>query len=317
MLKSQDTIQFLLFFFLNIFIIMKHVFYFFFTISLLLILSCKNESNNSSSSNFSPLIEFQYPFIVTNVENGTIIETYEIKYRSDGFMITGYISKPKDGEYPAIIYNRGGNKDFGTHSLGSIELQRSLASRGFVVLSTQLRGNIFSQGRDEFGGKDLNDILALIEIAKDLNFVQPKKIGVYGISRGGMNTYQISRLTDDIEAIAVVGAPVNPRFSHPHRPRMYTHVHLPIFGDTIKYKSEYDYRSPILWVDEINEPVLVMHGEDDNRVLINGAKMMVDSLKAKNKEMEYQFFENGNHGLSTHAVEKEDKLVAWFSKYLK
>lgn len=50
------------------------------------------------------------------------------------------------------------------------------------------------------GGKDLNDILKLIEIGQSLEFADKTNIGVYGISRGGLNAYQIARLTDDIKA---------------------------------------------------------------------------------------------------------------------
>ena len=282
--------------------------------------SCQNKGTNSCPETFSPLIEYQYLFLNSNVEDGTYIDTYEIKYRSDGLMITGYISKPKNKEnYPVIIYNRGGNRDFGTHSMTSLDNQRNIAAKGFVVLSTQLRGNMYSQGQDEFGGKDLNDILQLIKIAKSLTFVGPKKIGVYGVSRGGLNTYQISRLTDDIEAIAVVGAPVNPRLSHDYRPEMYHRVHLPLIGDTLKYKVQYNYRSPILWADEINEPTLILHGSADERVRVErSAELMVAKFNdLKKSDFEYKIFDNGNHGLSNYSTERDNLIVDWFSKYLK
>lgn len=80
-----------------------------------------------------------------------------------------------------------------------------------------------------------------------------------------MNAYQISRISDDIKSISVVGAPVDIRDSHADRPDKYTKVNLPLIGDTIRYKDEYDARSPILWVEELNEPLLILHGMDDWR----------------------------------------------------
>lgn len=295
---------------------MKHFIY---ALLLLQFISC-NTKSNSDKKTFSPLIEFQYLYLGGNVENGKLIDTYEIKYLSDGLMITGYISKPKDGQsYPALVYNRGGNRNFGAHSERSLTHQRNLAAHGFVVLSTQLRGNMFSQGNDEFGGKDLNDILQLIKIAKSLSFVSPKKIGVYGVSRGGLNTYQISRLTDDIAATVVVGAPVDPRLSHSYRPQMYHKVHLQLIGDTLKHKEKYDYRSPILWASEINEPIFIMHGSADNKVRLDkSAQLMKNEFdKIGKRDFKYKVYDGGNHSLSSHAEERDADAVAWFNEYLR
>jgi dipeptidyl aminopeptidase/acylaminoacyl peptidase len=226
--------------------------------SILLYSSC-NQSIKKTE-NFSPLIDYQY-LIQTNNDFELPTETYKIRYNSDGLEITGFLTKPKTlQKYPTIIYNRGGNQDFGTFTLKDLRFQQYLASNGFIILSSQLRGNMFSEGKDEFGGKDLNDILKLIEINKSLKYSN-QNIGVFGISRGGLNAYQISRLTDEIKAIAVVGAPTDPRLDFDTRPEMYEKVLKELVGDTIKFKKEYDYRSPIKWVNEINEQHLFYTGQ--------------------------------------------------------
>lgn len=55
---------------------------------------------------FNDLISYQYLYKSGDVENGLTVETYEIKYRVDGLMITGYIHMPLgDIEiYPGKIY---------------------------------------------------------------------------------------------------------------------------------------------------------------------------------------------------------------------
>ena len=42
-------------------------------------------------------------------------ECYKIKYLSDGLKVVGFVVKPKKGglKFPVIIYNRGGNREFG------------------------------------------------------------------------------------------------------------------------------------------------------------------------------------------------------------
>jgi len=267
------------------------------------------------TENFSPLIDYQY-LIQTNNNFNVSTETYKIRYTSDSLEITGFLTKPKNSQkYPTIIYNRGGNRDFGTFTSKDLIYQQYLASNGFIILSSQLRGNIFSEGKDEYGGKDLNDILKLIEINKSLK-CSNQNIGVYGISRGGLNAYQISRLTDDIKAIAVVGAPTDPRLDFDTRPEMYEKVLKELVGDTIHLKKEYDYRSPIKWVNEINEPTLILHGSDDWRVKPINATLMIAAMRRLHKEFDYQIVKNGNHALNNYRKIRNEKVINWFKKYL-
>lgn len=277
---------------------------------------CQASLQNSENT-FSSLILTQEPFEIPETVFHDV-SNYEITYKSDGLTITGYIFKPKqEGTYPVLLTTRGGNRDFGTYTISRFDLAQELASKGFVVIATQLRGNKFSDGIDEMGGKDLNDILRLIDIAKSVDFMDESKIGMFGISRGGMNTYQISRLTDEIKAIAVIGAPVDPRIGFKSRPKMYTNVYSQLVGDTITNKEAYDYRSPIKWVDEINEPVLLMHGIEDWRVKLINAQLMEKELIRLKKDHKAIFFEDGNHGLTSHTQLRNDALLDWFNTYLK
>ena len=247
------------------------------------------------------------------------MDVYGIKYMSDGLEIQGYIHKPKKpGKFPVIIYNRGGNRDLGTHDpKKNMAFQEEMTNAGFVVLSTQLRGNRFSEGQDEYGGGDLNDIMRLIQIAGDLEYADEENIGVYGISRGGMNAYQISRMTDEIICIAVVGAPVDPKIGIKNRPEIYEKVYLPLVGDSLLMKEEYDKRSPIKWVNEINEPVLILHGMDDEKVLPINAKRMIEEMEKNGNKLEYKLFQGGDHSLYSHTGERNEMVIDWFNRHLK
>ena len=151
-----------------------------------------------------------------------------------------------------------------------------------------------------------------------VNYYKNKNIThIVGISRGGLNAYKISRLSDDIDAIAVVGAPTNPRLDFDTRPEMYDKVLKEIIGDSIKFKSEYDYRSPLIWADEINEPTLILHGKDDWRVKPINAELMIEKMKSLNKDIDYQIVENGDHGLNTHKKIRDEKVINWFDKHVK
>lgn len=274
--------------------------------------ACERPSKFNPS--FSPLIE-EAKILHTCYEHDIDLDSYSIKYKSDSLLISGFLVKPVvSKKLPTIIYCRGGNRDFGALSLRSLAYMELLASKGFVVLASQLRGNKYSEGQDEFGGKDLNDILQLIKINSDLSFTT-NKVGVYGISRGGLNTYQVSRLTDDIDAIAVIGAPTDPRLDFDTRPDMYTGVFSQLVGDTTD-KAAYDYRSPRLWAEEINEPALILHGSDDWRVKRINADLIIEQMHKFGNEFEHLIVQGGDHSLQSHEQWRNDTIVNWFNKYL-
>lgn len=287
------------------------------SVGYVLLFSCTGKQENDLPGLFSSDISYMYEMPMYDDYVGDI-ETFKIRYSSDDLEITGFISKPKgNGPWPMMIFNRGGNRDFGAHGYRTLQYQRFLVTKGYVVLSTQLRGSIHSEGRDEFGGADLHDILKLIDIGKKLPFTVPDQLVVYGFSRGGLNTYQLLRMTDEIDAAAVIGGPTNPRLDFDTRPEMYTEVYLPLIGDTVTQKQAYDDRSPLLWADEINTPVLILHGEDDWRVKKINAELMIARMTELDKEFEAEIVPDGDHGLRTHMEWRDERVLKWFDKHLK
>ena len=91
------------------------------------------------------------------------IECYRIKYVSDGLGIVGFLLKPRGeaSKFPVMIYNRGGNREFGKITENTLTYLSYLSSNNYVVLASQYRGNDGGQGREEFGGKDVDDVLNL------------------------------------------------------------------------------------------------------------------------------------------------------------
>ena len=130
---------------------------------------------------------------------------YTLTYLREGLAIRRIPAKPKaPGKYPCIIYNRGGNREFGALVLahGAITLGQ-IAKEGFVVIASQYRGNGGSEGKEEFCGRDINDVTTLPEVLKEIEGADTENIGMYGWSRGGMMTYLASTKMTNIKAIAV------------------------------------------------------------------------------------------------------------------
>lgn len=84
-------------------------------------------------------------------------ECRRITYLNDGLKVVGFIWKPQDTagkQFPLIIFNRGGNREFGKLTPWFHLGFYAYVSHGFVVIASQYRGNDGGEGREEYGGVD-------------------------------------------------------------------------------------------------------------------------------------------------------------------
>jgi len=243
------------------------------------------------------------------------VETYRMKYLSDGLQVVGFLVKPKKegASWPVLIYNRGGNREFGKITLRMMRYLSYLASDGYVVLASQYRGNDGGEGKEEFGGRDVNDVLNLIEMAGSLPFTEPGKIVMLGYSRGGMMTYLAIKREAPINAAAVVGGVTDVIQNVEERGAGMRRVVEELAGrDEVEHKK----RSAVYWPDKINVPLLILHGEDDWRVNVSQAKKLAQELKKLGKEHKLVVFPCGDHGLNTNRPERNRLIFEWFEKHL-
>ena len=250
-------------------------------------------------------------------KNSKKIHAYKIVYKSNGHAVAGFIIEPRNGKkLPCIIYNRGGSKDFGSIRIGRLFLDLAdMADWGYVVIASQYSGNGGSEGRDEMGGKDVDDVLNLRKILKAYPYADDSRIGMYGHSRGGMMTYLSLAKVKWIKAAAIgagladeVGAP---KFRHGwdmHQKEMYG-------GSLIEKKK----RSALYWTDAFSKktPILLMHGSADWRVNPLDSLRMAEKLYLKKVPFRLVFFEGADHGLSEFECETKIQIKDWFEKYLK
>ena len=289
-----------------------------------LLLNRKLVSNLSESPIYSRLTEevngkIKWKEKFKYLEN---IEIFRITYLSDGLKINGFLVKPKKkGKYPCIIYNRGGSREFGSlrPAHGAITLGQ-IAKEGYVVIASNYRGNGGSEGMEEFGGKDVNDVTVLPEVLKEIAAADINRIGMYGWSRGGLMTYIALTKTKKIKA-AVVGGAVSDAFSSiKDRPIMETGVLSKLIPNYNDNKiAELEKRSAIKWANKFskNVPILMLHGNSDWRV--KSEQSLHLALEFEKNRIPYRLviFEGGDHGISEHKKEVNDQVMKWFNKYLK
>ena len=224
---------------------------------------------------------------------------YELTYWSDGLRVKGLYGHPKgDGPYPAVIFNRGGNRDYG--ALAGWELIPFVES-GYVAVGSQYRGNVGGEGIEEFGGADVNDVLNLIVFLKSLSIVDPERIAMVGMSRGGMQTYIALKLdpeggTQDIKVAAVVSGAADLFMWSEELEGMLEDVMIPLIGASPDERPDlYKARSAVYWPELINAPLLIQHGEADDRISVEEARKMADGLQQAGKTVELIIYPGEAH----------------------
>lgn len=273
-----------------------------------------------------------YPYLTEDVEGEKVwkeeyqyldsIDLYGITYMSDGLKVKGLLAIPKkEGKYPCIIYNRGGNREFGSLKVATgATLLGMLAAKGYVVIASQYRGVAGGEGMEEFGGKDVNDVVNLIDVLGEVESADTSRIGMFGWSRGGMMTYIALTRTDKIKAAAVGGAVSDLSETIIDRPEMETRVIAELVPNYEANKEEeLTRRSAVKWADLFHKdvPILLMHGTSDWRVKPKQSLNMAMEFEKYRVPYRLVMYEGGDHGISEHRDEVNEQVLSWFHRYLK
>ena len=211
------------------------------------------------------------------------VSVKKIIYNSDGYDVEGYIAEPKDNSmtYPLILWNRGGDEKNGLlDNFLATGILGEISSWGYIVIASQYRNN------DEFGGKEINDILNILKIGMSLESFDSKNIGVEGWSRGGMMTYQLLTKINFLKcAIIVTGlADLESNFQRNIKLKYKFYSLFKNAGDK-KIKEEIVKRSAIEFYYEIKPetPLLLVHGTADDKVFYEDSKNMFERLSSIEK----------------------------------
>ena len=250
------------------------------------------------------------------------VKVDRITYLSGGLKVQGFVLEPTSpGPHPCLIFNRGGNREFGKISEAFLwRFLVPMANWGYVVVASQYRGNDGGEGREEFGGADVDDVLNLMPLLGSIASADTSRIGMVGASRGGLMTYLALARTDRLKA-AVVRAGLTDAFrSVEERPEMGSRVMAELIpGYTSNRDSVLNTRSPVRWADRLSAttPILLLHGTADWRVSPKDALDMADALYATRHPFRLILFEGGDHGLSDYREEADRATREFLDRYVR
>jgi dipeptidyl aminopeptidase/acylaminoacyl peptidase len=151
----------------------------------------------------------------------------------------------------------------------------------------------------DWGGDELKDIEHAVKHLLSLDWVDPKRIGIFGGSFGGFATLSaVSRLPDYWAAAVEFFGPSN----------MLTFVksvppHWQRFMDEWVGNPETDREmliehSPVTYVEQIKAPLFVIQGAMDARVAKAESDQIVERLRACGVDVRYDIYEDEGHGFT-------------------
>ncbi|MBT0585118.1 alpha/beta hydrolase family protein [Alteromonas oceanisediminis] len=238
-----------------------------------------------------------------------------ITYEVNGEAVNGVLVMPKTNEEkrPVIIYNRGGTRGFGSLVFGHIAHELfPLALEGFAIIASEYRKD------EQYGSDNIDEVTALFDIIDSLEMLDAEKIGVYGNSRGGMTSWQLSKVRPErISAMATTSGVTNSRLWASNRAGIKNNI-MTIDRFSQDEDRIYDLLSPVKWVAQTSSaPVLIIHSRDDDKVSVEHSLQMVQELVKQNRVFSLKIYADGGHSLIGHKDDSLKEISAWFSHYLK
>jgi len=243
----------------------------------------------------------------------------------DSTTVSGYLYKPLDylpgKKYPTILRPHGG--PVWAYYAEFDHLPQLLAASGYAVLFPNPRGST-GYGQDfakaiwaDWGNKDYQDDMAMVDYAIEQGIADPEKLAVGGWSYGGMSTDFIIAQTTRFKA-AISGAGVAfmaSMYGHDHYQRDYETE----LGRPWENKAAWEHVSPFYRVKNITTPTLFMGGEIDWNVPILGGEQMYQALKHLGRSTELVVYPGEYHEFKTpsHIKDRLERYLAWYGHYVK
>lgn len=269
----------------------------------------------------------------SNVNPDDLVNAEVIRYESfDGLEIPAILYKPhtanKKNKAPALVWVHGGPG--GQSRVGYRALIQYLVNHGYAILAVNNRGSsgygktFYSLDDLNHGEDDLQDCVWGKKWLQDQDYINPDKIGIIGGSYGGFMT--MAAMTFEPEEFKVgvnIYGVTNwirtlrsiPAFWEATRKSLYKEMGDPYSKDSLRL---YDI-SPLFHAKNIKNPIMVLQGANDPRVLQIESDEMVQEARNAGAYVEYVLFEDAGHGFvkKEQQIESNQKILTFLDNYLK
>ncbi|MBI3217588.1 MAG: S9 family peptidase [Mycobacterium sp.] len=246
----------------------------------------------------------------------------------DGLRFTGWLYEPpRDVErIGALIYLHGGPE--GQSRPGYSEVFPLLVDAGITVFAPNVRGS-GGFGRSFMHADDREKRFAAIDDVADCvkylvagGFADPARIGCGGWSYGGYLTLAALTFHPELFAagVSVCGMSDLNTFYRNTEAWIAAAAH-PKYGHPVADRELLDQLSPLLRVDALTAPLLLVHGGNDTNVPVSESAQMAEALRERGRQVRYLIFEDDGHEIARRenraelAVAIRDWLSTAFSAH--
>lgn len=274
------------------------------------------------SMNLRPLFQVQ-PWI----QPDRMAERRPIRFKaSDGMELDGYLTVPTDGAktHPMVLLPHGGPIGIADGWAYEPDAQ-FLASRGYLVLQVNYRGsdgrgmNFQHAGYRHFGDRIQQDLIDGVHWAIAQGDADPQRICVYGGSFGGYSSLMAPIVAPGLFKCAVDYAGVSDwTIGMESSDTSHFKSGLTYFANAIGDKATARTISPLYQLDKFNVPVLIAHGEADERVPYSNATALRSALDKAGKPYEWLSKPKEGHGFYSEKdrIDLYQHMQDFFGKYL-
>lgn len=255
------------------------------------------------------------------IDREDLVSAKVVRFKSfDGLEIPAIYYKPltatAENKVPALVWVHGGPG--GQSRTGYSSLLQYLVNNGYAILAVNNRGSSgygksFHKMDDRnHGDKDLKDCIWGKKWLQEQEYIDPEKTGIIGGSYGGYMTMAAMTFEpDEFEAGVNIFGVTNwlrtlksiPPYWESFREALYEELGDPNTADSIRLREI----SPLFHADRIKNPVMVLQGANDPRVLQVESDEIVEAMEKNNIPVEYIVFPDEGHGF----VKKENEIKGY------
>ncbi|MFC5740272.1 alpha/beta hydrolase family protein [Dyella tabacisoli] len=247
---------------------------------------------------------------------------------SDGLELEAILTLPpgrNESNLPMVLLPHGGPHGIEDNWFYDNDAQ-FLANRGYLVLQVNYRGsggrggNFKEAGYLKWGTRVQQDLIDGVKWAISENYADPKRICVFGASFGGYSAMMTTIRAPELFKCAVGYAGIYDLAMMYKKGDIGDNKFGRSYLNTVIGKDDADLaaNSPVKLADKINIPVLLIHGEDDQRAPFAQAKAMRAALEAAHKPYEWLSKPGEGHGFydEKNNVEFFNTLQTFLAKHI-
>ena len=244
-----------------------------------------------------------------------------VRYKArDGMEIPALVTVPRgDGPFPLVVLPHGGPvvRDYWGFDVWT----QLLAYHGYVVIQPQFRISSgfgrkhLEAGYGRWGHEMQDDLEDAIGYLSDRGLGDPDRAAIFGWSYGGYAAFVGSFRDPNPFRCAIAGAGV--------ADLPYFRAWLADSGTLLEktYRPTVDGLSPLEHVASVDVPILLIHGDIDERVPVAESRKFVSKLKEFSKHHKYIELEDANHFFGTiyyrHFMEMYPAMIDWLDNTCK